>query len=79
MFVKFEKEMSILTERSTTMGLEEVLLDSAEKQGIKKGMEEGIAKTTMDIATKMKQSGCNLTLIANITGLSAQEIEKSPS
>ena len=32
MFGKFESEISILTERSTTMGIEEFLLDSAEKK-----------------------------------------------
>ena len=44
MFAKFEQEIAILTERSITMGIEEFLLDRAEKQGIKKGIEKGIEK-----------------------------------
>jgi predicted transposase YdaD len=42
MFAKFEQEISILTERNITMGIEEFLLDRAEKQGIEKGIELGI-------------------------------------
>ncbi len=37
MFVKFEKEIAVLTERSTTMGIEELLMDQYEKKGRKKG------------------------------------------
>jgi predicted transposase/invertase (TIGR01784 family) len=69
---KFESEILILTERSSTMSIEEFLLDSAEKKGIKKGREEGIRET----AIKMKKSGLDIALIANITGLSTDEIEK---
>lgn len=36
----------------------------------------GEAKNTREIAAKMKKSGIDITLIANITGLSIQEIEK---
>jgi len=36
--------MAVLTQKSITMGIEEFLLDSAEKQGIAKGTEQGIAK-----------------------------------
>ena len=41
---KFEKDIAILTEGSKTMGIEEFLLDRAEKKGIEKGIEEGIEK-----------------------------------
>jgi predicted transposase/invertase (TIGR01784 family) len=54
------------------MGLEEFLLDQAEKQGMEKGRKEGIRAT----ALKMKNNGLNLDLISNITGLSVEEIQK---
>jgi predicted transposase/invertase (TIGR01784 family) len=76
MIVKFEQEISILTERSITMGIEEFLLDQAEKKGIQKGIEKGIEKNTKETALKMKNSSIDLNLIANITGLSIDEIEK---
>jgi hypothetical protein len=41
---KFEKEISILTEGSTTMGIEEFLLDQAEKKGIEEGIEKGMTQ-----------------------------------
>ncbi|SHM97891.1 Rpn family recombination-promoting nuclease/putative transposase [Mucilaginibacter sp. OK098] len=76
MFSKFEKEISILTEGSTTMGIEEFLLDQAKKEGLEKGIEKGIEKNTIDTALKMKESGLDLSLISNITGLSIKKIEK---
>lgn len=80
MFSKFEKEISILTEGSTTMGIEEFLLDQAKKEGLEKGIEtgieKGIEKNTIDTALKMKENGLDISLIANITGLSIERIEK---
>jgi predicted transposase/invertase (TIGR01784 family) len=67
MFSKFVQELAILTERSTTMGIEEFLLDRAEKKGVE--------KSTKEIALKMKESGLDVMLISKITGLSVQEIE----
>lgn len=75
-FNKFERELETLTEKSNTMGIEEFLLDSAEKKGIEKGREEGREMTIRETALKMKKSGLDIALIANITGLSAEEIEK---
>jgi predicted transposase/invertase (TIGR01784 family) len=68
MIAKFEQKIAILTERNITMGIEEFLLDRAEKKGI----EEGIRKTALE----MKKRGLDIILIANITGLSIEEIEK---
>jgi predicted transposase/invertase (TIGR01784 family) len=80
MITKFEQEIAILTERKITMGIEEFLLDRAEKEGIKKGREEGIEKGREEslrvTALKMKKSGLDISLIADITGLSVEEIEK---
>jgi len=81
---KFVKELTVLTERSTTMGIEELLLDQAKKEGKKEGMEKGMEKGIVQgmekgikaTALKMKNSGLDANLIANITGLSVEEIEK---
>jgi predicted transposase/invertase (TIGR01784 family) len=54
------------------MGIKEFLLDRAEKEGIEKGREESLRAT----ALKMKKSGLDTNLIADITGLSVEEIEK---
>jgi len=64
MFYKFEEEIGILTERNKTMGIEEFLLDEAKKEN------------TRDLALKMKKSGLDVILIASITGLSIEEINK---
>jgi predicted transposase/invertase (TIGR01784 family) len=80
MIAKFEKQIAILTERNITMGIEEFLLDQAEKKGRIEGIEEGIVKgiekNNRETAIKMKKSGLESSLIANITGLSIEEIEK---
>ena len=80
MIAKFEEEIANLTERNITMGIEEFLLDRAEKKGIEKGIErgieQGVEKNTKETALKMMQNGLDIALIANITGLSIAEIEK---
>lgn len=76
MFANFEKEIEILTERNITMGIEEFLLDRAEKKGIEKGREEGREEGVRSTALKMKKGGVDVALIANFTGLSVDEIEK---
>ncbi|MFI5137950.1 MAG: hypothetical protein ACHQIM_08975 [Sphingobacteriales bacterium] len=73
---KFVRELNILTERSTTMGIEELLLDQAKKEGKKEGREEGKKEGKEETAFKMKNSGLDIHLIANISGLSVEEIEK---
>jgi len=69
---KFEQEVEILTERRTTMGIEELLLDRATKQGLEKGKkEEAVA-----IAREMKKDGVAIEQIAKFTKLSIADIEK---
>ena len=58
------------------MGIEEFLLDNAEKKGIKKGIEKGREEGIWETALKMKKSGLDVNLIASITGISVEEIEK---
>ena len=61
------------------MGIEEFLLDQAKREGREEGKEEGREEAreenTRDIALKMKNSGLDISLIANITGLSVKEIQ----
>jgi len=76
MIAKFDQDITILTERGATMGIEEFLLDQAKKEGIEEGRKEGIEEATRETALKMKINGLEITLIANITGLSVEEIEK---
>jgi len=72
MFTKFEQKISSLTEKSITMGIEEFLLDRAEKEGIEKGKhEEAIA-----IAREMKKENFPVQQIAKFTKISIEEIEK---
>jgi predicted transposase YdaD len=84
MFAKFEWEISNLTERSYTMGIEEFLLDNAKKEGLKiglekgreEGREEGRGEGIRETALKMKKSGLDISTIAAITGLSLYDIEE---
>ncbi len=72
----FDSELNELTERSETMGIEELLLDRAKKQGIQKGKKEGERKKTLDIAIEMKKDGMPIDQIVKFTKLSVEEIEK---
>ena len=76
MLAKFEQGISILTKRSTTMGIEEFLLDQAEKKGRKEGREEERREVINETVLKLKKSGIDVALIANIMGLSVEEVEK---
>jgi predicted transposase/invertase (TIGR01784 family) len=84
MISKFVRELTILTERSTTMGIEELLLDQAKKEGmelgIERGLEKGLEKGKLEeaktIALTMRNEDIPLTQIAKFTRLSIEEIEK---
>ncbi|WP_256003296.1 hypothetical protein [Pedobacter deserti] len=65
------------------MGLEELLLDRAEKQGEVRGAEKERAKAEAkaaqekrDIAKHLKNKGIDIKTISEATGLSVEEIEK---
>jgi predicted transposase/invertase (TIGR01784 family) len=88
MLTKFEKEITILTEGSTAMGIEELLLDIAEKKGIEKGIKKGIEQGKgqgielgielgiIETAIKMLKSGIDINLVSNISGISVEVLEK---
>jgi predicted transposase/invertase (TIGR01784 family) len=69
---KFEQAVEVLTERSNTMGIEELLLDRATKQGLEKGKKE----KAVAIARELKKEGLTVEFIAKTTKLSVEEIEK---
>jgi predicted transposase YdaD len=73
---KFEQQVEILTERNTTMGIEELLLDRAEKKGEKKGERKGEKAKAIAIAREMKKEDMAVAQIEKFTQLSAEEIEK---
>ena len=81
---KFEQEVENLTGIGTTMGIEELLLDRATKQGLEKGIKRGLQKgikkgekeKALAIAGVLKKEGLTVAFIAKATELSVDEIEK---
>jgi len=65
---KFVKELNVLTERSVTMGIEELIVDQAKK--------EAKLAEAKDIARAMKNDGIAVAQIVKFTRLSVEEIEK---
>jgi predicted transposase YdaD len=82
----FEQELAQLTERSYTMGIEELIIDRATKEGLRAGIQKGIQdgirkgiregreaeKKTMIIA--MLRNGMDEEWIANISGTSVDYV-----
>ena len=50
------------------------VLDSAKLEGRLEGLEEGMEKERLSNALKMKKKGLDYTIIADITGLTPEEI-----
>ncbi len=72
MFTKFEQEISTLTQKNITMGIEEFLLDKAQNEGIEKGKHE----EALAIAREMKKENFPVQQIVRFTKISVEEIEK---
>jgi len=51
--VKFEKVIEELTENKTTMGIREMVMERAEKEGLAKGLERGIEKGKTDVVENL--------------------------
>lgn len=64
----FEQEVEKLTERSDTMGIEQLLLDREKKKGKRESL--------IAVAREMKKDGIPVEQIAKFTKLSVKEIEK---
>jgi len=78
----FDKELANITKRTTTMGIEEFLLDRAKKEGIReaedKAKQEMLANELQqrkNIARNLRDKGIDLTIIAEATGLSLKQIK----
>ena len=51
-------------------------MDTAKEEGRKEGREEGIRDATLNHAKAMKMAGIAQDLIAKITGLSEEDVER---
>ena len=67
--------ISTATKKGRREGLKEGLKEGR-KEGLKEGLEAGQTKATLNIARNMKEQGMTTELIAQITGLDAENIEK---
>lgn len=66
----FEKAVEVLTQKNTTMGIEEFLLDNAKKEGRKEGRKEGFIST----AENLLKRGMSIQEVSEITTLSVREV-----
>ena len=67
--------ISTATKKGRREGLKEGLKEGR-KEGLKEGLEAGQTKATLNIARNMKEQGMTTELIAQITGLDTDTIEK---
>ncbi len=51
-------------------------IESAEQNGMEKGIEKGATTQNLENARKMKALGLETSIIANVTGLSTEDIEQ---
>jgi len=58
------------------MGIEELMLDRAKKQGIQTGEKRGERKKMIETAIEMKKDGMPAAQISRYTKLTIEEIEK---
>lgn len=72
----FEQDIQTITEKTTTMGIEELLLARAKHEGLKEGEKKGAQKERdraveekKEVAQILKQNGVELSIIAKSTRL----------
>jgi predicted DNA binding CopG/RHH family protein len=69
-FAKFGQEIANLTERSITMGIEEFLLDRAEKKGIEEGMtQKELEKNLAFTHNLLSSTDLSISKIAKLVGV----------
>jgi hypothetical protein len=78
---KFDTEINQITNRQTTMGIEEFVLDRAKRMGLKQGLEQGkeVATYEKDFAfTKslLEQTDFTVEKIASLVGVNIEFVEK---
>jgi len=71
----FGSSLRELTKGDITMGIEDAILEIVKEESEEKGIQKGIKLTHLKNALKMKQKGIDITIIAEITGLSKEEID----
>lgn len=80
---KFERAIEEITQRSTTMGIEQFLLERAQKQGIEKGIEKGINEKTLAFTkTLIRETNFTTEEIARLVDVSVsfvEDVKKSAS
>lgn len=81
MFTKFENEIGILTERATTMGMKEFLLNQAKNEGLEKGIEKGMTQKELEknlafTKSLLHSTDFNTAKIAELVGLSEDFVLK---
>ncbi|WP_225874799.1 RpnC/YadD family protein [Pedobacter hiemivivus] len=67
----FEQEVEQITGRTETMGIEELLLDRATKQGV----EQGITQGRIEVARELKKEGLSVDFIAKTTKIAVKKIK----
>lgn len=75
--IKFDKEIELLTSKSTTMGIEEFLINRATEEGIKKGIEQGI-ETGIDRGIELQKRHTVTNLLQN-TDFNSEKIAQFAS
>lgn len=70
------KERMAYDEHLNAMMIQNDVLDSAKLEGKLEGLAEGIAKRNIEIAQSLKRINMPVEQIANVTGLSVEEIER---
>ncbi len=78
-FTSSEDEMQVYNARDAFLYGRTVMLKREREEGIKEGMEEGVEKgkksEKIAIAKKFKNSGIDINIISENTGLSIEEIK----
>lgn len=75
MMIKFEQEAEKLTGRTEPMGVREILLDRAKREGREEERLKALAEKKQ-MARDLKTNGVDLDIISKVTGLSIEEINK---
>lgn len=75
--IKFDTEIELLTGKSTTMGIEEFLINRANEEGIEKGIEKGIElKDRSFVKTLLQETDFSLKKISQLVGVSLTFVEQ---
>ena len=75
-FISSEDEMEVYNARDAFLYGQKLMLKREREEGIKEGMEKGKKSEQIAIAKKFKNSGIDINIISENTGLSIEEINK---